>query len=122
VLIFPAVQDFEVAAMRFARATSSSNSLVTIPAIHHFDDIAHVVIMDDCGTGSLTLKQLMLTNPLSLSMANAVGKGLGEFLGRLHTRGLDTQASNHEFFDKNQQSKMMSGFVTYGQLMPTLTG
>jgi hypothetical protein len=90
--------------------------------IHHFDDVAHVLIMDDCGAGAVTLKQLMLQNPPPSSVASAIGAGLGECLGRLHTVGLDPQVSNLEFFDKNQQGRMISGFATYGRLVSTLTG
>jgi 5-methylthioribose kinase len=95
---------------------------VTVPTVHYFDDIAHVVIMDDCGIRSLTLKQLMLGNPPSSLIANAIGARLGEFLGRLHAWARDPQTSNLEFFDKNQQAKMMSGFITYSRLVSTLIG
>lgn len=101
----PPIQNFEVAAMKSVKAILPSDAVVTVPTIHHFDDVAHVVIMDDCGIGALTLKQLMLENPPSLSVASTIGAGLGEFLGRLHKWGRDPQASNHAFFDTNQQGK-----------------
>jgi len=54
--------------------------IITVPAIHHFDDDARIVIMDGCCVGSLTLERLMLP---SLSMGDAiVGKVRGEFLGQ----------------------------------------
>ena len=64
--------------------------VATVPTIHYFDDVAHVVIMDDCGVGAVTLKQLMLQNPPPVSVAKALGTGLGEFLsfGRLRGDGL----------------------------------
>jgi hypothetical protein len=108
--------------MNSVRAILPSDAVVTVPTIHYFDDVAHVVIMDDCGVGAVTLKQLMLENPPSASVANAIGAGLGELLSRLHAWGRDPQTSNHAFFDQNQQGKMISGYVTYGRLVSTLTG
>ena len=120
-LTYISTQTFEVAAMKFVKASLPSDAVVTVPTIHHFDEVANVVIMEDCGTGARTLKQLMLDEPPSLPVAIAIGAGLGEFLGRLHSRRLNPQAANHEFFDTNQQAKMLSGFATYGRLVTTLT-
>jgi len=77
--------------------------------------------MDDCGVGVVTLKQLMLENPPPVSVAKALGAGLGEFLGRLHVWGRDPQTSNHASFDQNQQGRTISGYITYGRLVSTLT-
>jgi 5-methylthioribose kinase len=108
--------------MKSVKSILPGDAVVTVPTIHHFDDVAHVVIMEDCGVEVVTLKQMMLENPPSLFVANTIGTGLGEFLGRLHAWGHDPQTSNHAFFDQNQQGKMLSGFITYGRLVSTLTG
>lgn len=108
--------------MKVVKSILPNDGIVTIPRIHLFDEAAHVIIMEHCGEGILTLKQLMLQDPPPISIARDIGKGLGEFLGHLHTWGLDPDASNHAYFDTNQQGKTMSGFVTYGRLVSTLTG
>ena len=90
--------------MNSVRAILPSDAVVTVPTIHYFDDVAHVVIMDDCGVGGVTLKQLMLENPPPVSVAKALGAGLGEFLSRLHVWGRDPQTSNHASFDQNQHA------------------
>jgi len=114
-------QNFEVIAMKSVRAILPADAVVTVPTIHYFDDVAHVVIMDDCGVGAVTLKQLMLENPPPVSVAKALGAGLGEFLGRLHVWGRDPQTSNHASFDQNQQGRTISGYIIYGRLVSTLT-
>jgi 5-methylthioribose kinase len=111
-----------IAAMMRFKAVLHDDATVTIPTIHLFDDIAHVVIMDDCGEEAVSLKQLMLENPPALSVATAIGIGLGNFLAGFHNWGLDRQASNHDFFDTNQQGRAISGFVTYGRIISTITG
>lgn len=107
--------------MKAAKAALPADVLTTIPTIHHFDDDARVVIMDDCGD-AVSLKQLMLDNPPLPSVANVIGKALGEFLGRLHTWGVNPKESQHDLFDQNKLGKTISGFVTYGRLISTLNG
>jgi 5-methylthioribose kinase len=55
-----------------------------VPELYHFDEQAHVIIMEDCGVQSLNLKQLMLTATPSPAVAREIGLALGQFLGRLH--------------------------------------
>lgn len=108
--------------MKAVKSILSDDAIATIPRIHLFDEAVHLIIMDDCGKSTLTLKQLMLQDPPPISIAHDIGKGLGEFLGRLHTWGVDPDASNHAYFDTNEQGKMVTGFVTYGRLVSTLSG
>ncbi|KIM86901.1 hypothetical protein PILCRDRAFT_4159 [Piloderma croceum F 1598] len=55
-------QNFGITAMNSV-SILPGDVVATVPTIHYFDDVAHVVIMDDCGAGVLTLKQLMIENP-----------------------------------------------------------
>ena len=106
--------------MNSVRAILPSDAVVTVPTIHYFDDVAHVVIMDDCGVGGVTLKQLMLENPPPVSVAKALGAGLGEFLSRLHVWGRDPQTSNHASFDQNQQGRYPDMSLTADSFLPSL--
>ncbi|KAF7985136.1 hypothetical protein HWV62_7688 [Athelia sp. TMB] len=114
--------DFEVAAMRATKAALPENSMATVPTIHHYDEDAHVFIMDDCGNGGLTLKQLMLERPPPIAMGIAIGTALGDFLGHFHAWGVDPIASQHAYFNTNQQGKMLTRYCTYDRLVSTLDG
>ncbi|KAJ7605117.1 kinase-like domain-containing protein [Mycena polygramma] len=92
----------------------------TVPALHHFDEIAHVLIMDDCGVDSLNLKQLMLTAPPEPHVARAIGAALGEFLGRLHAWGAGDPALL-DAFDGNKCARKITSWITYERLLATLT-
>ncbi|KAJ7697194.1 kinase-like domain-containing protein [Mycena rosella] len=92
----------------------------TVPGMHYFDEEAHVIIMDDCGASSLTLKELLLTATPSPAVAREIGLALGEFLGRLHSWAA-TDPSLLDFFDQNAQAKQITAWVTYGRLISTLT-
>ena len=53
VLIFSSAQDSDVTAMKNAKLNGDwPDAIITVPAIHHFDDDARIVIMDDCCVGS----------------------------------------------------------------------
>ncbi|KZT02494.1 uncharacterized protein LAESUDRAFT_752198 [Laetiporus sulphureus 93-53] len=113
-------QRYEVEALRKMKSILPTDSLVTVPEVFLFDDTANVIVMSDCGEGSLTLKQLLLEDPPPAQIAAQIGRALGEFLGRLHGRGSEDEAFS-SFFSKNEEGKKLSAFATYGRLMATLT-
>ena len=115
------VQKFEVAALRNVKEWLPENSIVTVPAVHLFDEAANVIVMDDCGEQAVTLKQLMQENTPPLSVAREIGTALGNFLGRIHECG-GRDKSFLDIFDGNLKGKELSAFVTYGRLISTLTG
>lgn len=85
-----------------------------------FDDTANVIVMSDCGAQSVTLKQALTSNALPLTLAHELGRGLGEFLARVHALGKTNREFN-AFFARNEEGKRLSALVTYGQLLSTLT-
>ncbi|KZP04498.1 hypothetical protein FIBSPDRAFT_806710 [Athelia psychrophila] len=113
---------FEVKAMRAVKAALPIDLVISVPTVHHWDEVAHVMIMDDCGEDSRSLKQLMLEQPPPVALAHTIGAALGEFLGRMHAWGVDSTASQHAYFDTNQQGKMITRYVTYDRLVSTLNG
>ena len=115
------IQAFEVNALQRILKWLPKDSLVTVPAVHLFDDVANVIIMDDCGEGVKTLKQLMIDDPSSTDIARQIGAGLGDFLARFHSLGSADQDAL-DYFDKNHQAKEISAWATYGRLIPTLKG
>jgi hypothetical protein len=54
------LQAFEVCALRFVASWWPSDAVVRVPTVHHFDEVAHVIIMDDCGDGQPNLKDFFL--------------------------------------------------------------
>lgn len=93
--------------------------MVALPTVHHFDEQANMIIMDDCGDGLPTLKELISERAPSAALAAEIGEALGSFLGDLHAR---RNAATHEALDRNELAKNLSAFVTYGRLTSTLVG
>ncbi|KXN90098.1 hypothetical protein AN958_05103 [Leucoagaricus sp. SymC.cos] len=74
--------------------------------------------MEDCGSTSMTLKEYMQKGRCPTETAHRIGTEVGEFLGRLHEWGKGNTELN-DFFEENQQAKLLSAWVTYGRLLPT---
>lgn len=107
--------------MRRVKEWLPADSIVTVPTVHLYDEEANIIVMDDCGPNSFTLKELVKDRDLGISLASEIGMALGGFLRRFHTWGKRNQ-SLIDFFDSNQQAKTISAWVTYGRLVSTLTG
>ncbi|KAJ7110348.1 kinase-like domain-containing protein [Mycena crocata] len=114
-------QSFEVEALRRVRAWLPKDSMLTVPAVHHFDDDAHVVIMDDCGPTAGTLKSFILEGKITVALADEIGAALGTFLSELHTWNVQNPSAV-KFFDGPSQMKFISAWATYGRLVSTLSG
>jgi 5-methylthioribose kinase len=112
---------FEVEALKRVASWVPSDSLVQVPHIHKFDKDVHAVIMDDAGEGSVTLKDFMKQGGPSVEMATQIGKGLGEFLGRVHAWGTEHRAEC-EIFQGHTEAKAIAGAYYYGQLVPFFSG
>ena len=101
------------------RAALSSDAPVTVPAVHHFDTTAHVIIMDDAGPNSLPLKAALLAGRITPRRAATLGTELGSFLRALHARGRAHATPLHAF-GNNPDMREISGWATYGRLGATL--
>ncbi|TDL21319.1 hypothetical protein BD410DRAFT_299299 [Rickenella mellea] len=113
-------QDYETEALKRVKDFLPVDSIVTVPVVHLYDKETNVIIMDDCGADSLTLKQLMLVNTPNEELARTIGKAVGEFLACIHIKGC-ADLDFLKFFDRNQEGKKLSAWVTYGRLVETLT-
>ncbi|PFH50964.1 hypothetical protein AMATHDRAFT_60170 [Amanita thiersii Skay4041] len=107
-------QGFEVEALRRVRSTIPDDALITVPEVYLFDEKECVIIMEDAGVDSVSLKQLMIEGRLSISMAEQLGTVLGEFLGWLHAWGKDRHVL--EYFEGHQKAKELIAWVNYGRL------
>lgn len=115
-------QKFEVEAMNRVKAWLPSNSTVTVLEVHVFDEENHVMIIEDCGEDTLTLKELVRQGKVSLDLASAVGTSIGQFLGSLHSWGRKSPGDILGMFKGNQEAIKMSAWATYGRLVSTVNG
>jgi len=114
-------QDYEAAALRLVHDNLPRDEIVTVPAVHFYDEDKHVLIMDDCGENSATLKQLLIDQKITPKAAQTIGKGLGRFLVNLH--GLINKPDlDLELFHNNDTGRSTTAVVTYGRLESTLSG
>lgn len=107
------------------KAWLPEDSLVTVPTVHLFDKELNYIIMDDAGEGSVTLKSFMIENEVPDVLAKEIGMALGEFIAKMHAWGKAKADTNDDilgFFDPYLWARTISGLVTYGRLISTLTG
>ena len=77
--------------------------------------------MEDCGVDAITLKEFLRSGRASPpDLAQTIGTSLGEFIGGMHEWSKINPDGILDFFDKSAQGKQLSGWVTYGRLLPTL--
>jgi len=78
--------------------------------------------MEDCGSGSRTLKDLLVEHPNALSpdRAQELGSALGEFIRIVHDEGTEDKDLMN-LVSKNVEMRKLTAWVTYGRLMDTLT-
>ncbi|KAI0094193.1 kinase-like domain-containing protein [Irpex rosettiformis] len=125
-------QRFEVEAMRYTKSIIQESALVTVPEIYLLDSDAGIIIMEDCAvsgsdTYTLTLKEYLLRtegtrpSPPTKDIAHDIGVALGLFLATLHNES-QNNTDILDKFDKNQQGRNLSAWVTYGRLHSTLSG
>ncbi|TFY58493.1 hypothetical protein EVG20_g8126 [Dentipellis fragilis] len=115
-------QNFDQTAMREVRKLLPEDSLATTPEVYLYDEDASVIVMEDCGEDSVTLKDLLKSGPpVSLEIAHRIGAALGTFLARLHAWG-KSKENVLNMFEGNKQARTLSAWATYGRLVETLSG
>lgn len=97
------------------------DALARAPTLYHHDPKEHVLIMDDCGTDTRTLKQLIKDGLLDVPACRLIGRALGTFLATVHRECTKDEELMREL-DKNTEMKKLSAFATYGRLVSTLNG
>ncbi|KAG7099765.1 hypothetical protein E1B28_001578 [Marasmius oreades] len=116
-------QRFEVEALKHVHALNPPGSLVTVPRVNLFDEKENVIIMDDCGPNSVTLKQFVIDGQCTPALAEKIGGALGSFLSGLHhTWGRMGVSRLIEALRGNEQGKQISAWAVYGRLSSTIRG
>lgn len=108
-------------ALRLVLKMHAHDDVITVPAVHLFDEEAHVMIIDDCGVDTRTLKQLVIDEALPQIVTEEIGAAIGRFLGRIHAWNKET-SFDMGIFTNNEVGKMITALVTYGRLTSTLSG
>ncbi|KAK0481572.1 hypothetical protein IW261DRAFT_1084600 [Armillaria novae-zelandiae] len=81
----------------------------------------NVIIMDDCGLGTVPLKKLFVDGNYSIASAQNIGEALGHFIKLVHANG-NVDKGILDLFKRNVQARQISAYVTYGRLVSTLNG
>ncbi|KAF9074970.1 hypothetical protein BDP27DRAFT_1381023 [Rhodocollybia butyracea] len=115
-------QKFEVEALKIVGASIPDNDFVNVPEVHLFDEKESIIIMEDCGVGSLTLKQFAMDGKCTLDTAEKIGLELGLFLRRIHAINRERNSAVCDVFEGNAEAKRISAWATYGRLVSTLSG
>jgi 5-methylthioribose kinase len=112
-----------VEALRLVRKMYVDGDIVTVPAVHLFDEEAHIMIIEDCGPGmdTGTLKQLVIDEALPQILAEEIGAEIGHFLARMHAWNKEASFDMGIFTD-NEVGKAMTSLVPYSYLSSTLSG
>ncbi|KIK12034.1 hypothetical protein PISMIDRAFT_689864 [Pisolithus microcarpus 441] len=116
-------QKFEAEAFRLSHQFSIQSDEVTVevPTLRLYDEEIHVLIIDDAGIGSRTLKEVLINETLPTALLEEVGIALGLFLGHLHGSH-ERRDVDLSLFAKNEVEKEISARVTYSRIVSTLTG
>lgn len=115
-------QKFEMEALKAVRSWLPKTNLVTVPVVHFFDSDNHVLIMDDCGETSMTLKALIQKGGVRRDVADRIGRALGWFLALVHGVGEGQSTDFLALFAGNHLARSISSWATYGRLQETLDG
>ncbi|KAI6161425.1 hypothetical protein EDD17DRAFT_1730836 [Pisolithus thermaeus] len=81
----------------------------------------HVIITDDAGIDTRTLKEVLINESLPTALLEEMGLALGRFLSHLHGSH-ERRDVDLSLFANNEVGKTISAWATYGRIISTLTG
>jgi len=116
-------KEIEAEVLRRVRTMFPDDALVNVPKVYHYDGQAHFIIMQDCGTGSRTLKQFLIDEPngLDTEEAQRLGSALGDFISTVQEEGTKDQALM-ACVARNAEMRRISAWYFYGRLIDSLVG
>ncbi|KAJ7093712.1 hypothetical protein C8R44DRAFT_645742, partial [Mycena epipterygia] len=115
-------QTFEAKALEKINAELDCGRLASVPDVHHFNEHANAIIMDDCWVESITLKELMITATPSTAVAREIGLAVGEFLGRFHSwAGQGHHLILFLLCIAHLLPQKITAWITYERIISTLT-
>ncbi|KAF7329590.1 APH domain-containing protein [Mycena kentingensis (nom. inval.)] len=116
-------QEIEAFALQRVRAIldAASPSIVTVPTVFLYDPTHAVIIMEDAGENSETLKSLLRRTSLLHANLTQLCADLGRFLATIHNHG----SADAELMSKvgtNEQMRWITAWITYEGVLPILKG
>ncbi|KAI6135482.1 kinase-like domain-containing protein [Pisolithus croceorrhizus] len=99
----------------------SGGITVEVPILRLHDDKMHVIITDDAGIDTRTLKEVLINESLPTALLEEMGLALGRFLSHLHGSH-ERRDVDLSLFANNEVGKTISAWATYGRIISTLTG
>ena len=111
--------EVEAARLVLSDPRADSDSAVTAPAVYLLDEESHVLIIEDTGPDTRTLKEILIDETLPRPLLEDIGTALGRFIGNVHgwNERPDVDLS---LFANYQVGRSLS--VTYGRVVSTLAG
>ena len=117
------LQRFEAEALRLANIIPKpdDDNTVTVPTLRFLDQESHVMIIDDAGSDTRTLREVLIDETLPRHLLEEIGTKLGRFLAHIH--GWNERPDvDLNLFANNEARKMVSTYLVYSQIISTLTG
>ncbi|KLO06780.1 hypothetical protein SCHPADRAFT_945806 [Schizopora paradoxa] len=116
-------QETEAEVLRRVRKMIPEDALVTVPKVYLYDNQAHIIVMQDCGPTSRTLKQFLIDEPAGLHPDEA--KRLGAVLAVFVSTVQDEGTKDRELMELVAKNGDMRGIIAqyyYGRLIESLVG
>jgi hypothetical protein len=86
-----------------------------------FDRHNNVIIMEDCGAGTVTLKQFLCSDSApSTGLAETIGTAVGDFIALVHNWSRSNPDGILDIFDKNLDANKVMADLNYDRLVKTL--
>ncbi|KAK6531740.1 hypothetical protein TWF694_002915 [Orbilia ellipsospora] len=101
---------FELQALQHVPNTE----FVKTPKVYWVDEVNRVILTEDAGPSSQTLKNLLLSDKIpNVDVFTKIGEELGSYLVRLHDWGRDTDVLKQY---ENKDARTIASWRTYGRL------
>ena len=117
------MQRFEAEALRLANTIPKpgDDNTVTAPTLRFLDQESHVMIIDDAGSATRTLREVLIDEILPRHLLEEIGTKLGRFLAHIHEWNERPDVDLH-LFANNEAGKMFLTGLIYSPIISTLTG
>ena len=106
--------------MTRVRLSLAPDSLVTVPKIYHFDIHNNLIIMEDCGADSVSLRKFLHSGYASPGVAETIGKAVGEFIASMHEWSRANPDGVLDVFDNSLHAKKMATYTNCDLMLTSL--
>ena len=117
------VQRFEAEALRLVNTIPrlGDDDTVTAPTLRFLDQESHVMVIDDAGSNTRTLREVLINETLPRHLLEEIGTKLGRFLAHVHEWN-ERPDVDLNLFANNTAGRILLTYLVYNRLVSTLTG